>query len=159
MLVYRICKRPYARDLSGTGAALYGGRWNPPGIQLLYTAASISLACLEYLVNNFHVMAPTDICLVKIQFSDSAPLHQLAADQLPDHWDEKNYTPKSTQNLGEVFVRNQEAYALRVPSAIIPNEFNVLLNPLHPAHQETQVIDLVDPFSLDQRLFAPRKLV
>lgn len=153
MLVYRISKQKYIRDLSGTGAGLYGGRWNPPGINLLYTAGSISLACLEYLVNNFHVMGSTDICLAKIKVHKPAPLLEVDVKSLPHDWNETSYTPLSTQETGADFVKNDAHYLLKVPSAIVPDEFNLLLNPLHHHHTETVIEDLIDPFVLDERLF------
>ncbi len=61
-----ITKRAYSRVFSGAGAGLYGGRWNPRGINLLYTAGYFSLAHLEYLANNVHLISPPDICLAKI---------------------------------------------------------------------------------------------
>jgi len=152
MVVYRISKRSYIKDLSGTGAGLYGGRWNPPGINLLYAAGSISLACLEFLANNYHLMAPPDICLAKIEIP-TGTLKELDVNQLPDHWDKKAFIPSSTQQIGADFVRANEQYALKVPSAIVSEEYNYLLNPAHPDHQNTMIIEIVDPFTLDSRLF------
>ncbi len=151
MLVYRLCSRAYARDLSGTGAGLYGGRWNPEGVRLLYTAGSISLACLEYLAHNFHVLAAQNICLVKIRIDDSS-LKELYVSELPVGWNEKTYTTAATQKLGARFVNEAQHYVLKVPSAIVPDEYNFLLNPLHTLHAQTVIEAITDPFILDSRL-------
>lgn len=153
MIVYRISSRRYARDLSGEGAGLYGGRWNHPGIRLLYTAGSISLACLEYLAHNFHVMASQNICLTKIRMKEPVPLAADSTLSLPGDWNEKTYMPVSTRKIGMDFVNKAQDYALKVPSAIVPGEYNFLLNPLHPHHIHTMIEELVDPFTFDKRLF------
>ncbi|HET9054151.1 MAG TPA: RES family NAD+ phosphorylase [Cyclobacteriaceae bacterium] len=151
MLVYRLCSSAYARDLSGAGAGLYGGRWNPAGVRLLYTAGSISLACLEYLAHNFHVLAAQRICLVKIRIHDSS-IAALSVNDLPAGWNEKTFTPAAAQNTGAAFVRNARHYVRKVPSAIVPDEFNYLLNPQHPLHAHTVIETITDPFVLDSRL-------
>ncbi len=151
MLVYRLCRRQYTRDFSGAGAGLYGGRWNPEGVRLLYTAGSISLACLEYLAHNFHVLGGQDICLAKIRIPGSS-VKELAVSELPAGWNEKNYIPAATQKTGADFVRNARHYALKVPSVIVPDEHNFLLNPLHPLHSQTVIEAILDPFVLDSRL-------
>ncbi len=151
MLVYRLCKRQYSRDLSGAGAGLYGGRWNPAGVRLLYTSGSISLACLEYLAHNFHVLAAQDICLVKLRV-DSSIVMELTTRDLPEGWNAKIYTPAAAQQIGVDFVNKSQAYVLNVPSAIVPDEHNYLLNPLHPLHARTTIEGVTDPFVLDSRL-------
>lgn len=153
MLVYRICKQAYATDLSGTGAGLYGGRWNPKGINLVYTAGSTSLACLEYLVHNFHVMMKQEICLSEILVSGNSAIEAVSLNDLPADWQTKSYTPLSTQTIGFNFFHRAKAYALKVPSAIVTNEFNYLLNPFHPDHKQTSIHQQITPFTIDERLF------
>lgn len=153
MLVYRIARGIYARDLMGMGAGLYGGRWNPPGINLLYTAGSISLACLEYLVHNFHTLRSSDICLVKISIRNEPSIREVSLSELPTDWQEKSYIPLATQKIGERFVREALAHILKVPSAIVPDEYNYLFNPLHPDHSNLEIEGVIDPFEIDERLF------
>jgi len=143
----------YAEDLSGTGAGLYGGRWNPKGISLLYTTEHISLACMEYLVHNIHVLATADICLTKIQITDSASILSLSPPSLPSDWKEKAFVPASTQKIGLDFVREGTHYLLKIPSAIVPGEFNYLLNPQHSDHSKTRIEEVINPFVMDERLF------
>ena len=157
MIVYRISRRIYANDLSGIGAGLYGGRWNPKGINLVYTAGSISLACMEYLVHNIHVMGLNDISLSKIEIRVSADIEPITEKVLPSDWSEKSYLPLSTQNIGRQFFEKGTEYMLKVPSVIIPDEYNYLLNPLHHLHDKAKIIEQINPFVMDERLYQGRK--
>lgn len=152
MLVYRICRSKYKNDLSGYGASLYGGRWNPRGVNLVYTAGSISLACLEYLVHNIQLLSSASISLITIEISIPNKVQELQLKNLPDDWNEKSYLPITTQKIGEEFVENGDNYILKAPSAIVPMEYNYLLNPNHKNHKQTKIIDVKDSFSLDERL-------
>ncbi len=151
MIVYRICSTPYAYDLNGTGAALYGGRWNPPGLPLLYTAGSISLSYLEYLAHNIHILTSKAISLVKISIDINAKIDEMDIAALPDNWRAISYIPDTTQKIGVSFITRRESYILKVPSAIVPNEYNYLLNPQHPDHRSTQVTECIDSFEIDKR--------
>ncbi len=153
MLVYRICKVEYAQDFSGTGAGLYGGRWNPRGVNLLYTAGSISLACLEYLAHNYHVLQNKEICLSKIEIKEANSIKEVPIKHLPKDWKETSYEPFSTQQIGLDFSERKEAHMLKVPSALVPDEFNYLLNPHHPNHSQVKIKEQIIPFELDSRLF------
>lgn len=153
MIVYRISSTQYANDLSGIGAGLYGGRWNPRGMNLLYTAGSISLACLEYLAHNFHVMQTNSLCLSKIEVSEDSSIQEITSNDLPKNWNEHSYEPFSTQQIGLDFSAQTQYYGLKVPSAIVPEEFNYLLNPLHGLHKETIIKEQITPFQMDRRLF------
>lgn len=151
MIVYRICSTTYANDLNGTGAALYGGRWNPSGLPLLYTAGTISLSYLEYLAHNIHILNPRNISLVKIKIDDSSKVQEIDSIKLPTGWRTNAYVPAMTQKLGKDFITQRRSYILKVPSAIVPDEYNYLLNPLHPDHKSTYVIEQIDSFEIDKR--------
>lgn len=151
MIVYRICSTTYANDLNGTGAAMYGGRWNPPGVPLFYTAGSISLSYLEYLAHNIHILNPKSISLVKINIEDNPMVKKIDIAMLPTDWRTNAYMPVLTQKLGKDFITERRAYILKVPSAIVPDEHNYLLNPLHPDHTRTRVVDQIDTFEIDKR--------
>jgi len=153
MKVYRISKSNFADDLNGTGAALYGGRWNPKGFAMLYTAGSISLAVLEYMAHNFHLMPSLQLTLSIISMSTDSSMEVIKAEDLPPRWNKPLNSLQFTQGLGAEFLKAKRAYALKVPSAIIPNEFNILLNPQHESHQDSQIIEKITPFRLDERLF------
>lgn len=153
MIVYRISSSIYSKDLSGVGAGLYGGRWNPVGINLLYTAGSISLTCMEYLVHNMHILKTKPISLSKIKIPDTSSTGTVRKSSLPDDWNEKSYLPMSTQKIGLEFFKSNKHHILKVPSAIVPEEFNYLFNPMHPNHRKIKIIEQIEPFDLDERLF------
>jgi len=153
MLVYRISRHKYADDISGTGAGLYGGRWNPVGLNLLYTAGSISLACLEYLAHNFHILSSQDICLSKIKIATEVSVETVSLKNLPNDWRELSYTPSGTQKIGKQFIAQGKHYVLQVPSVIVPDEYNYLLNARHRDHAKTVIKEKIFPFRFDERLF------
>ena len=153
MVVYRISKKAYCKDLSGIGAGLYGGRWNPKGINLVYTASSISLATLEFLVHNYHLLSTAQICLSKIEIAEPASISECRIGDLPKGWNLQLNAQIATQNIGKTFFSDGKKYVLKVPSAVTPGEFNLLLNPFHKHHAKTKVVDVIDPFVFDERLF------
>ena len=153
MFVYRIGQSKYIRDLSGVGAGLFGGRWNAKGNNMLYTAGTRSLACLEFLVHNYHILENENVALAKIYIEAEDSMIELFEDQLPHDWNENSYLPLSTQEVGTNFLLNRKKYVLKVPSAIVPGEFNFLLNSNHELHSYTKIDELIEPFKFDSRLF------
>ena len=140
MFVYRISKKTRINDLSGIGAGLYGGRWNPKGINMVYTSSGTALACLEYMVHNFHLLSTAEICLAKIKIGTPSPILEYQAKELPVDWNLQLRQQYTTQNIGKKFYLKGTEYILKVPSAIVLGEFNMLLNPLHPHHARTKII-------------------
>ena len=128
LLVYRIAKCEYINDLSGTGAALYGGRWNHKGSYVLYTGSSSSLALLESIVHISSVIH-LKLCLVCLQLPLNSIKEVLESD-LPSGWD-KNPSPFDLKSIGDAFIKENQFLALKVPSAIMPLESNYLINPAH----------------------------
>lgn len=149
MILYRITSRAYARDLSGTGSMLFGGRWNPKGVRLLYTSGSLSLAALETIANLSANNLNKSLFCVEISFPDE--LEITVATNLPEKWNAYPHIA-DTATLGAQFVKGN-GLCLKVPSAIIPTEYNYLLNPLHDDFMKVTVTD-VRPFMLDQRLIS-----
>ncbi len=150
MHVYRITTTRYSRDLSGTGARLYGGRWNPKGISVVYTAESRALATVEYLVHVPLSLVPRDLSLVTLHLPDAIPCPTLALGDLPANW--RDYpAPSALADLGAQWAATHETLALRVPSAVVAQEYNVLLNPLHPAMSQVTIVQ-VDLYQFDPRL-------
>lgn len=152
LFVYRISKKPYIQDLSGIGAGLYGGRWNPKGLNMLYTTGSIALATLEYLVHNFHLLSTAEICMAKIKIANPFPILEYKMKDLPPGWNKQLQQQNNTQQIGKTFLFKGTDYILKVPSAVVPGEFNLLLNPQHKHHAHTKVIEVIDPFVFDQRI-------
>jgi RES domain-containing protein len=150
MRVYRIAQAEFAEDLSGEGARLYGGRWNPPGRAMLYTANSTALAALEILVGFDWDLAPT-LSLVELEGPD-LPLEVIAREELPDDWCRPGNP--ALRKIGAQWLESRKTLALQVPSATIPTApdgFNILLNPAHPRFAKIKVRKILD-FSFDTRL-------
>jgi RES domain-containing protein len=150
MIVYRITNCDYANDLSGTGARLYGGRWNNEGKSMLYTASSRSLAILEVLVHLPPLMIPDNYCSVEIEVPDDSILTINTAD-LPVGWQDVS-TITETKEMGDAFIKNREYLMMRVPSVIVSTEYNYLINPTHPKIKEVSIL-YNSPFNFDERLF------
>lgn len=149
MRVYRITGRAYADDpLSGIGAAITGARWNSKGIRMGYTARSRSLAILELLVHVGRRSVPLDRVMVPIDIPDDAVD---VLDHPPDGWNALPYRA-NVQAVGDVWIQEGRSLALRIPSAIVPDEFNVLVNPLHARRGEV-VVHAPGALVWDSRLF------
>ncbi len=155
MRVWRICKaRHRATAYTGEGSRRYGGRWHHRGMEVVYTSDHIALAALEALVH----MAPEDARMpyVKIpaEIPDGLPLDTVPVDALPPDW--RSYpAPLVLRDLTVPWYRGRTAVGLAIPSAQIPEEFNVLLNPLHPDFQRI-TIGAPTPFVFDTRLLESR---
>jgi|JI10StandDraft_1071094.scaffolds.fasta_scaffold750603_2 RES domain-containing protein len=141
MLVYRITKLSYLTDLSGTGARLYGGRWNSEGVAVLYTASSFSLALLETMAHTALDNIPQDFGYLAIDCPEPGPgksVLSMGVNDLPEDW--QSYpAPFRLQEIGDRWAKSGEHLYLRVPSVIVALEDNWLLNPMHPAFAEVRV--------------------
>lgn len=153
MKVYRISKTEYADNLTGTGAALYGGRWNPKGFSVVYTAGSISLAILEFMAHNLQLIPNLSLTLSVIEISEPLEVKEVQHEDLPPRWSKPFQSQRFTQGLGAEFLKAKRAYAMKVPSALVPLEFNLLLNPTLPDHQSTRIIHRIENFKIDERLY------
>lgn len=123
-----------ADSLSGKGAEKQGGRWNRVGSAVVYSSSSIALSCLETVVHlNTDDGLPFNRFLVRIDIPDEIWSARviLTAAHLPIGWES---TPKGKVSLdvGEAWLRSMKSAVLAVPSAIVPEEYNVLINAGHP---------------------------
>lgn len=150
MVVYRIARTSYIRDLSGAGAKRYGGRWNTKGIALLYTSQYRSLAILEVLVNTGMRNLPKDLSMLKLRLPERNPLPEIKAADLPGNW-RSSPAPYRLAEIGSEWITANTELSLSVPSAVVPEEKNILINPNHPAFKKIR-IESVSSFSLDSRL-------
>jgi len=144
---WRIVKAKHAATaFSGEGARLYGGRWNSPGVSLVYTSGTKALAALESLV---HLNPPVifKYAAIPIEF-DAALVEKVTA--LPADWNDMP-APPSTRAIGDLWAKQARSAVLELPSVIIPGESNFLLNPTHPDFKKI-VIGKPEPFSFDPRL-------
>ena len=148
---FRIVNKKFTQTaFSGDGARQYGGRWNPVGFAAVYTAESLSLAVLEILVHlEDEALLFQRFVKIPVTF-DPALVHSLPNKSLPDDWDNL-LIPESTQNIGKEWIQGGKYAILKVPSTIIKEECNYLINPLHPDVKHLK-IDPPQPFDFDHRL-------
>lgn len=146
----RIVKAKYASAaFDGEGARVAGGRWNSPGVGMVYTSESVALALLETLVHLGRTAILSDFVIFACTF-DEALVDSLTVGQLPRNW--RTYpTPSSLQEIGDDWVRSGRSAVLRVPSVLAEGEHNFLLNPLHPDFPRIRT-SAPQKFDFDQRL-------
>ncbi len=122
-----------ADDLSGTGAKNTGGRWNSPGNPLVYASGSRALACLETLVHLGSGGLPLNRYLVRIDIPDDVwnKRQELDLCTAPVGWDALPQGMTSL-NIGDAWLAGKATAILLVPSIVVPEEPNILINPAHP---------------------------
>jgi RES domain-containing protein len=152
MIVYRLSKGKYRSDLSGKGAELYGGRWNSKGVAMVYTSQSRALAFAEIAIHIPVGIVPKDYFLISIKIPDTASILKLAHSGIPADW-RSNPHSNSTQKIGDQFIAESKYLILQVPSAVVPGDFNFLINPTHSEAKDI-TIDNVEPFEFDSRFVA-----
>lgn len=147
MIIYRLTNAKFANDISGMGAKINGGRWNPIGFAGLYTSQYISLAILEILVRANKFTSPDSYTLTSFEIPNEG-IYRIQLKKLKKEWkDDLRYT----QGIGEDFLSENNFLCLQVPSAIVPLETNFLLNPLHPDFKKVKIINS-ELLQLDKRL-------
>jgi len=150
MIVYRIAKTRHIQDLSGSGARAYGGRWNDKGIPVIYTSETRSLATVEYLVHVPLSIVPDRISIASIKIPDRIRPKEIPVSDLPADW--RDYPPPSElATLGTDWALAGETLLLRVPSAVVEGEFNILINPSHRDMKHV-VVSQVEEYKFDARL-------
>lgn len=152
LTAYRICKTRYAATwFDGEGAFRFGGRWNSRGTRLLYTAGSLSLAALEMLVhlNNEEVLLSYSYATAEFDDRLVLPVEKFRA--LPENWSDSP-PPIEIQQIGDDWAQSNASVVLRVPTSVLPVEFNYLVN---VRHAEFSKIKLGKPqsFTFDERLY------
>lgn len=147
MIVFRITLVRYSDRLQASGRE---ARWNSKGVFVIYTAASRSLACLENLVHRSGQGLDRNFKTMIIEIPESVKVQALYPESLQGNW--KSYLmQKHTRAIGDNWIKSGDTAVLKVPSAIVPDEYNFLLN---PAHQDFAQIKLSgsEDFSFDRRL-------
>jgi len=155
LFVWRlVAKRHAASAFDGEGARLYGGRWNHPGVPVVYTSGTLSLAAIELLVHVDPDEAPEDLVAIAVELPAGIEVGEILAEELPEDW--RSYPgPEALKDLGSAWARSGGTPVLRVPSAVIPEEANYLLNPRHGVASGL-TIRKQTPFSFDRRLWKTR---
>lgn len=152
MLLWRLCRARHAQSaFDGEGARLYGGRWNPKGFPVVYASATLSLAVLEVIVHHRVPIPPQDFVSMMADIPARLKIKKIRIEDLPENWAD-DPAPIELQEIGAAWLQNRSSLILEVPSAIIENEFNYLINPRHPAFARLK-INPPKPFSFDGRLW------
>ncbi|GGH19432.1 RES family NAD+ phosphorylase [Mucilaginibacter phyllosphaerae] len=149
MILYRIANCNYINNLDGAGARLYGARWNSKGNAAVYLASSRSLAVLEVLVHLQPLITPPNFCIAQIEVPDNSIL-TLDVKTLPDNWRDAS-PPAELKTLGNQFIQETQHLMMKVPSAVVPDEYNYLLNPWHADIKKVSILN-THPFTFDDRL-------
>ena len=148
MRLYRIAERQFVADLSGEGARLYGGRWNPKGVPMIYLAESVALAALEVLIR---LSTPKHFSRVVYELPDSSSCETVTIADLPPNW-QLPHPNFQLIDLGKRWAQEKRSLLLRVPSAVVCGEgWNYLVNPAHPEFSSVIIADIA-PFEYDSRL-------
>jgi len=153
MLLYRLTKKKYKNDLTGTGASIMGGRWNSAGIKVLYTSSSIALAMAEVLVHLNISEFPNDgYYILTLQMPDTKSIIEISSKNLMLGWNNLIDEMPETKKIGDKFIKENKACLLKVPSAVVQGDYNFLVNPLNKCFAKIEIIQ-EEPFPFDQRLF------
>ena len=134
---------------SGEGARLFGGRWNSVGTPVVYTSESIALATLELCVHLDRDVSLKKYRVFPVEFSAEF-VKEL--ESLPEGWDHDPISPSSME-AGDLWAKEGSTPVLKVPSVIVPSEYNYVLNPHHPDFQNIKIGE-IRPFAIDKRLIS-----
>lgn len=136
MLVYRIVHKKYAQSLTASGIK---GRWNSPGNMVIYSAESIALAFLENMVRRQGVGFNLDFRINIIEIPDKLKISILNLEMLDDGWrDSKDYS--KCQIHGDQWYLESKTVALKIPSAVLPDSFNYIINSNHKDFKQIKLI-------------------
>ena len=151
MRLWRMCRQVHAAEaFSGEGARLYGGRWNSPGVKMVYTSTSLALAAIETFVHLEPNLQPDDLISIECELPDEIETERLDMRSLPHHW--HTMRDESLRKFGDAWIRTGQTLSLYVPSAAIRGEWNILINPDHALFRKLKIGE-PKPFQFDLRMF------
>jgi len=151
MEVYRLTRERFAKGLSGKGSSMMGARWNSVGVELIYTAPNRALAMAEVAVHLTLATMPSDYHMLTIFVPDDIELSIVVVSDLLSGWNEFPYS-SSSQSVGDKFAANNHSCLLKVPSAVVQEEHNILINPKHKDFLRIKIVETVK-FPFDKRIF------
>lgn len=150
MRVFRLTRSKYKIELSGKGAAKSGNRWNSKGTEIIYCADSRALAMAEVAVHLSLSTLPNDFVMLEIDIPNDVSKSSLSIAKLPVGWNKFPHLI-DTQSIGDDFISKNKTCLLKVPSAVVPGDFNYLINPSHPDFPKIKIVGQ-EKFPFDQRL-------
>ena len=149
MEIYRISSSKYAKKLTASGSA---NRWNIFGQKVIYAGSSRSLSTLELIVHQGSVKTGISYKVMVINVADEDHLiRQIMINDLPKNWRELNAYPK-LQKIGSDWYQSQDSLLLKVPSAVIPKEYNYIINTEHPEFMQCVQLVRIENYFWDKRL-------
>lgn len=148
MIVYRLGKTEFIRDISGTGGLYGSARWHEKGTRILYTSQTLSLAKLEILANTRRI--PRNYAILMLEIASHIACKELFIRDLPPNWNQFPH-PKELVTFTNDWIKENKFLVMKVPSVHSPFESNFLINPLHPGFKDLKIIDVM-PHEFDQRL-------
>ncbi len=152
MKVWRLCRARHSPTaFDGEGARLYGGRWNHKGLPVVYASATLSLAVLEVLVHHRVPIPPHEFVALTAEIPVRLKLETVSVQDLPADW-RADPAPVRLQEIGSEWLQRASSLVLAVPSALIEQEFNYLINPRHSDFAHLS-INAPIAFSFDGRLW------
>ena len=146
MLIYRIAHKKFTQNLSVSGLS---GRWNSQGKMVLYTSENISLALLENMIYRAGSGFNNDYKIMIIEVL-SEKIEEINSKKLPKNWRELD-AYSELQEIGDDWYNQQNNLILKVPSSILPENFNFILNTIHPDFKKVKLIDVLD-YEPDERI-------
>lgn len=150
MILYRLTLAKYVDTaFSGEGSRRVGGRWTPAGYPAVYTASSIALTVLETLVHVDSAIMPKHL-VIRVDVPDAINVTSFTANDLPPNWRETP-APAALQQIGRDWLDAGETALLQIPSVVVPQENNVIINPLHADFHKLAISE-PDAFTVDARL-------
>lgn len=142
MIVYRIGKTKHSKDISGEGSKINGGRWNHISIPCIYTSESRALSLLEYTVNINISEIPRALSITTLEIPDSDILI-INESLLPGDWKQAP-VPSSTKDFGTYLLKNKKSLCIKIPSTVLTEEYNYIINPLHSNSRNIRIVDIKD---------------
>jgi RES domain-containing protein len=150
MICWRITSHRGRDAVSGEGARLFGGRWNRPGLPAVYASEHLSLAVVESLVHLDTDTPSTARWVIRIDLPGDLPVHRVEANSLEAGWEAVG--GRACERAGNAWLDQGEGAVLIVPSALVPEERNIILNPEHPAFDSGIPFEATRAFSFDRLL-------
>lgn len=148
MEVFKICREKFSHSLQASGVP---NRWNKKDEFVIYTAGSRSLAALESVAHRSAIIAASPYKLLKISMSDDSVIKEIQLKDLPANWMSiQAYI--ELQEIGSKWYTSQESLVLKVPSALIKEEFNYVINTKHPLFSTHIILETKEDFIWDKRL-------
>lgn len=151
MRVFRLIRKKFGINLSGKGAALCGNRCNSKGTELIYSADSRALAMAEVAVHLSLSILPKDYVMVEFDIPNFISIASFSKEDLPPNWSSFPHI-LDTQQFGDAFVVERKSWVLKVPSVLVPGDFNFLINPYHPDFSPIKIVGQ-ENFPFDSRIF------